>query len=128
MRSQKKTAKADAVVAVGVAEVPVQAPVQVLLGVAPVVAEAALVAVVLAQAVTAQGNSSHGSVMSVLEGTVLTLAGLAPWLFAGTAICLAVACYRGLPQCVRDLRDSLRFETGDGQRPAERTSYGSPLS
>jgi hypothetical protein len=88
----------------------------------------ALAAVILAQAVTAQGNSSHGTVMSVLEGTVLTLAGLAPWLFAGTAMCLAVACYRGLPQCVRDLRDSLRFEAGPGQRPTESTSYGSPLS
>jgi hypothetical protein len=88
----------------------------------------ALIAVVLSQAVTAQGSSSHGTVMSVLEGTLLTLTGLAPWLFAGTAASIAVACFRGLPRCVRDLRDSLHFEDTGSVRATDRTGYGSPLS
>jgi hypothetical protein len=75
----------------------------------------ALIAVIISQALTAQGDSGHGSVMSVIEGTLLTLAGLAPWLFAGTAACLAVACFRGLPQCVRDLSAGLRLEAKSGQ-------------
>jgi hypothetical protein len=69
-----------------------------------------LLAEILMQALTAQGSSSRGSVMSVLEGTLLTLADVAPWLFAGTAICAAVAMMRGLPQCIRDLRAGLRGE------------------
>jgi hypothetical protein len=63
----------------------------------------------------AQGDSGHGSVMSVIEGTFLTLAAMAPWLFAGTAACLVVASCRGLPQCVRDLSAGLRLEANSGQ-------------
>lgn len=63
-----------------------------------------LLALVLAQALTAQGSSGHGSALSVAEGTFLTLADVAPWLFAGTALCLVIALTRGLSQCVRDLR------------------------
>jgi hypothetical protein len=44
-------------------------------------------------------------VFSVLEGTVLTLAGVAPWLFAGTIACVVIAMTRGLPDCVRQLRE-----------------------
>jgi hypothetical protein len=87
----------------------------------------ALAATVLCQIITAQGDSGRGAFMSVLEGIVLTLGGLAPWLFAGTAACLAVACYRGLPQCVRDLVSSLRFEGEPARQTSERSGYGSPL-
>ncbi len=76
-----------------------------------------LVAEILMQTLTAQGSSSRGSVMSVLEGTLLTLADVAPWLFAGTVICVAVAMMRGLPQCIRDLRAGLRGEPM-GRTPA----------
>ena len=69
-----------------------------------------LLAEIATQALTAQGSSSRGSAMSVVEGTFLTLADVAPWLFAGTAICVGVAMTRGLPQCVRDLRAGLRGE------------------
>jgi uncharacterized protein DUF6542 len=49
--------------------------------------------------------TATGSVLiSVAEGTVLTLADIAPWLFAGVAVSLIIACFRGLPQCIRDLR------------------------
>jgi hypothetical protein len=71
-----------------------------------------LLAEVVTQALTAQGSSSHGSVLSVLEGTFLTLADVAPWLLAGTALCAGIAMFRGLPQCVRSLRADLRGEAG----------------
>jgi hypothetical protein len=63
-----------------------------------------LLAEIAAQSLTAPGSSGHGSAVLVLEGTVLALAGVAPWLFAGTALCFIIALFRGLPQCVRDLR------------------------
>ncbi|HEY2507472.1 MAG TPA: DUF6542 domain-containing protein [Streptosporangiaceae bacterium] len=69
-----------------------------------------LVAVLFAQAFTAQGDSAHGTVLSVLEGTFLMLSGAAPWLLAGTAVAVSVATYRGLPQCVREFRATLRGE------------------
>ena len=63
-----------------------------------------LVAEIAAQAITAPSSHGHGSVLSVAEGTFLALADVAPWLFAGTAVCIAIAMFRGLPQCIRDLR------------------------
>jgi hypothetical protein len=63
-----------------------------------------LLAEIAAQSLTAPGSSGHGPAVLVLEGTVLALAGVAPWLFAGTALCFIIALFRGLPQCVRDLR------------------------
>jgi hypothetical protein len=63
-----------------------------------------LLAEIAAQSLTAPGSSGHAPALLVLEGTVLALAGVAPWLFAGTALCFAIAMFRGLPQCVRDLR------------------------
>jgi hypothetical protein len=71
-----------------------------------------LLAEIATQVITAQGNSGRGSAMSVLEGTLLTLADAAPWLFSGTVICVAVAMAQGLPQCIRDFRAGLR---GDGR-------------
>ena len=38
---------------------------------------------------------------------LLTLAASAPWLFGGLAGAIAIACVRGLPRCVRDLRAEL---------------------
>jgi hypothetical protein len=75
-----------------------------------------LLAVVVVQALTAQGDSSHASMLSVLEGTLVTLAAVAPWLLAGTVLCLVIAMRRGLPECVRDLRAGLRGEAGVGGR------------
>jgi hypothetical protein len=63
-----------------------------------------LLAELVTQVLTAQGSSGHSSVLSVLEGTVLTLADVAPWLFAGTLACVTIAMARGLPDCVRRLR------------------------
>ncbi len=71
-----------------------------------------LLAEIVTQSLTAQGSSSHGSVLSVLEGTFLTLADVAPWLLAGTAVCTGIAMFRGLPQCVRELQADLRGDAG----------------
>ena len=68
---------------------------------------------VCVKALTSTGNA----VLLTLEGTVLTLAGAAPWLFAGVAGSLIVAWFRGLPQCVSDLRRDLHPGTRGG-RPA----------
>jgi hypothetical protein len=73
-----------------------------------------LLAVVLAQALTAQGSSGHGSALSVLEGTFLMLAATAPWLIAGTAAGVGMAMFRGLPDCVREFRDGFRGEHKSG--------------
>jgi hypothetical protein len=56
-----------------------------------------------------KGLTATGSVLiSVAEGTVLTLADTAPWLFAGVAVSLIIACFRGLPRAIRDLRGNLQ--------------------
>jgi hypothetical protein len=66
--------------------------------------------VILTQVLTAQGTSRHGRVLSVLEGTVLTLAAVAPWLFAGTALGAGASATRGLRQCVREAVAEFRGE------------------
>jgi hypothetical protein len=73
-----------------------------------------LLAVIIVQVFTAQGDSTHASVQSVLEGTLLALAAVAPWLFVGTVLCVVIAFRRGLLQCVRELRAGLRGEEGAG--------------
>jgi hypothetical protein len=66
--------------------------------------------VIVTQILTAQGSSRHGRVLSVVEGTLLTLAAVAPWLFAGTALGAAASATRGLRECVRELSAELRGE------------------
>lgn len=72
---------------------------------------------ILAQLATLQGGGRHGLALPVAGGTLLTLAAVAPWLFAGTGGAVAIALFRGLPRCVSDLRAELR-----GRRPGRRTS------
>ncbi len=61
-------------------------------------------ALIVVKALTASGSA----VISTAEGTMLTLANVAPWLFAGVVLSLVVACFRGLPRCISDLRRELR--------------------
>jgi hypothetical protein len=61
-------------------------------------------ALVCVKALTAQGSV----IISTVEGTALTLANVAPWLFAGVMLYLIIAWARGLPRCVTELRRSLR--------------------
>jgi hypothetical protein len=66
----------------------------------PAIFLAALLAVKL---MTAGGDT----VVAGAEGTLLTLAATAPWLFGVTVAYLAAATVRGLPRCIRDLRTAL---------------------
>jgi hypothetical protein len=68
------------------------------------------IALVVVKAATATGSVA----LSVAEGTAITLAEVAPWLFAGMVLTLVIAWARGLPGCVRELRQDLR----DAGRPA----------
>jgi Sec-independent protein secretion pathway component TatC len=62
------------------------------------------IVVVCVKALTADGNT----MLSTVEGTALTLANVAPWLFTGVALSLIIAWFRGLPRCVAELRRELR--------------------
>src|SRR5215467_12812293 len=70
------------------------------------------IALVGVKAATATGSMA----LSIAEGTAITLAEAAPWLFAGMALTLVIAWARGLPGCVRELRQDLRAA---GHRPAD---------
>jgi hypothetical protein len=61
------------------------------------------IVLVVVNAVTASG----GVALSVAEGTAVTLAGAAPWLFAGTALSLIIAAARGLRGPIGELRQNL---------------------
>jgi hypothetical protein len=63
-----------------------------------------LVAVILVSAMTVPG----GLFMSVVVGSVVTLASVAPWLAVGMALTVIITWIRGLPRCIRDLRRELR--------------------
>jgi hypothetical protein len=73
-----------------------------------------MAAVILTQVLTAQGTDRHGRILSVLEGTVLTLAAVAPWLFAGTALGAGASATRGLRQCAREAVAEFRGERAAG--------------
>ncbi len=77
-------------------------------------------ALVCVKALTAKGST----IISTVEGTALTLANVAPWLFAGVIVSLIVAWVRGLPRCVTALRHDLR---PDLPRPRSE-SPGTPVS
>ena len=63
-----------------------------------------LAAVILVSAVTVPG----GLFMSVVVGSVATLASLAPWLALGMVLTVIITWIRGLPRCIQDLRRELR--------------------
>jgi MFS family permease len=63
-----------------------------------------LAAVILVSAVTVPG----GLFMSVVVGSVVTLASVAPWLALGMVLTVIITWIRGLPRCIQDLRRELR--------------------
>src|SRR5262249_4266523 len=74
--------------------------------------------------VAVKAATATGSMMlSVAEGTAITMAAVAPWLFAGMALTLVIAWARGLPGCVRELRQDLRAAT---RPPADRPPADRP--
>jgi len=70
------------------------------------------IALLAVKAATASGNV----VLFIAEGVAITMAEVAPWLFAGMVLTLGIAWARGLRECIRDLRQDLR---ADGHRPAD---------
>jgi hypothetical protein len=62
-----------------------------------------LAALVATELITAGSNTA----LATTEGTLLTLAAVAPWLFGCTIACLIAGLVRGLPRCIRDLRAQL---------------------
>lgn len=86
-----------------------------------------LAAVILVSAMTGPG----GLFMSVVVGSVVTLASVAPWLVVGMVLTVIITWIRGLPGCIKDLRQELRSAgpSGDGQKlkpPAATTVRGVP--
>ena len=81
-----------------------------------------IISLVVTEVITSHADTVRHALTSAAEGTILTLAAVAPWLFAGVLIGLAIAMFRGLPQCIQDLRDELR---GDIGRPAQHAQHGS---
>jgi Domain of unknown function (DUF6542) len=69
-------------------------------------------AVICAQAVT-----SDKGILSAVEGTLVMLGNMAPWLFAGTTLGLIIALCRGLAGNLRSLGDGLRGRSADGESP-----------
>lgn len=67
-----------------------------------------LIAVLCAEVITSPGSTFAASAGAIAAGTILTLSAAAPWLFGGVVLYLVIAMFRGLPQCVRDLRADLR--------------------
>lgn len=62
------------------------------------------ITLVAVKAATATGSLA----LSIAEGTAITMAEVAPWLFAGMALTLIIALARGLRGSVRELRQDLR--------------------
>ena len=79
-----------------------------------------LIALVCAEVLTSHADTTRHTLASAAEGTILTLAGVAPWLFIGVIVGLVIALFRGLPQCVRDLRTDLRGDIGLSKPSAPR--------
>jgi hypothetical protein len=62
-----------------------------------------LVVVILVSAMTVPG----GLFLSVVVGSVATLASVAPWLAVGMVLTVVITWIRGLPRCIQDLRREL---------------------
>ncbi len=83
-----------------------------------------MVALVIAELLTSHADTVRHSLTSAAEGIILTLAGVAPWLFIGVVIGLIIALMRGLPQTVRDLGSELRGDLGLRGTSANREPSG----
>ena len=81
-------------------------------------------ALICVKALTATGST----IISTVEGTALTLANVAPWLFAGVVAYLIVAWIRGLPQSVAGLRRDLRPDLTQSRLGSPRATGARPGS
>jgi Domain of unknown function (DUF6542) len=78
------------------------------------------IALVVTEVLTSHADTTKHALTSAAEGTILTLAAVAPWLFSGIVVGLVIALFRGLPRCVGDLRTELHGDFGSRQPPAPR--------
>ena len=85
-----------------------------------------LVALVAFEAFTSHADTTKHALTSAAEGVILTLAAVAPWLFAGVIIGVVIALFRGLPQCISDLSTELRGDLGqrDPSAPGRTSAPG----
>lgn len=87
-----------------------------------------LIALLGVEVLTSPGRTLTASAEAVAEGTFLTLAGVAPWLFGGVILAVIIAMFRGLPQCLRDLSANLRGQAatipGHDARPRDTRDDG----
>ena len=79
-----------------------------------------LVALVAFEAFTSHADTTKHALASAAEGTIFTLAAVAPWLFCGVLVGVVIALFRGLRQCVSDLRTELHGDFGLRQPSAPR--------
>lgn len=87
-----------------------------------------MIALIVTETMSSHAGTLHRTLTSVGEGIVLTLASVAPWLFAGMIVGVIVAIRGGLPQCVREFRaDARRGGQPEPQAPAgPRVGAGDP--
>jgi hypothetical protein len=83
-----------------------------------------VIALVITEALTTHAATARRTLESVAEGTFLTLAGVAPWLFSGVILGLAIAMARGLLQCLRDLAAELRGDQPGSARTSRTAGPG----
>lgn len=74
-----------------------------------------VIALAITQTMSAHADTFRRTLTSAVEGIVLNLASVAPWLFSGVILGIVVATFGGLPRCVSEFRADLR--AGDGPRP-----------
>ena len=69
-----------------------------------------MIALVFSEVLTSHAGTFAHTLTIAAEGTFLSLAAIAPWLFCGVILGIVIAMFRGLPQSVRDLRAELRVD------------------
>jgi hypothetical protein len=67
-----------------------------------------MIALASTQTMSAHADTLRRTLTSAIEGIVLTLASVAPWLFSGVILSVVVAVFGGLPRCVSEFRADLR--------------------
>jgi hypothetical protein len=83
-----------------------------------------MIALVVREIMSAHGDTFRRTLTYAVEGIVLAMASVAPWLFIGVIIGVVVAMFRGLPQSVREFREVLRGYAGPGEDASDRRRDG----
>ena len=81
-----------------------------------------MIALAGTQVMSAHADTLRRTLTFAIEGIVLTLASVAPWLFGGMILGVVVAMFGGLPRCVSEFRADLRGGADPRQEPPVRKS------